>query len=301
MINFRFHLVSLTAVFLALAIGIGVGATVVDRASVDFLQGRLDDVERRRDTTNRENDQLSADVGDWRRFSDQAGNDLVAGAVAGVPVLVVAVEGTPATDVAALRAALARGGVADQGTLWLSGRLKLDSDGDVSALAGLLGITGARPQALRLSLITRLAAQLTAGAEPGLLPALRDQGLVRFEGGNLATVPVPLTRFAVLSGPKPEVANSDLAVPLTSAIATATAGVVVAAEGLGRDIADPDPFVMAVRKDVGIRGRLSTVDNLSDWRGRMATVLAISALTRGVTGHFGTLAGSDRLLPPLGS
>ena len=41
MINFRFHLVSLTAVFLALGIGIAVGATVVDRATVDFLETRL--------------------------------------------------------------------------------------------------------------------------------------------------------------------------------------------------------------------------------------------------------------------
>ena len=33
MINFRFHLVSLIAVFLALALGVVMGATVIDRAT----------------------------------------------------------------------------------------------------------------------------------------------------------------------------------------------------------------------------------------------------------------------------
>jgi len=37
MINFRFHLVSLIAVFLALGLGILVGSTVVDQVIVDRL------------------------------------------------------------------------------------------------------------------------------------------------------------------------------------------------------------------------------------------------------------------------
>ena len=38
MLNFRFHVVSLVAVFLALAIGIIMGSTVIDRALVDTLE-----------------------------------------------------------------------------------------------------------------------------------------------------------------------------------------------------------------------------------------------------------------------
>ncbi|MBV9664035.1 MAG: copper transporter, partial [Actinobacteria bacterium] len=44
MINFRYHLVSLTAVFLALAIGIAMGATVVDQATVKLLRSQLESV-----------------------------------------------------------------------------------------------------------------------------------------------------------------------------------------------------------------------------------------------------------------
>ena len=42
MINFRFHIVSLIAVFLALALGVVMGSTVIDRAIVDGLHDRID-------------------------------------------------------------------------------------------------------------------------------------------------------------------------------------------------------------------------------------------------------------------
>ena len=44
MISFRFHVVSITAVFLAIAIGVVVGSTYVDRAIVDNLQHRIETV-----------------------------------------------------------------------------------------------------------------------------------------------------------------------------------------------------------------------------------------------------------------
>ena len=44
MINFRFHLVSLVAVFLAIGVGVAMGASFVDRATVDTLRSRVDDL-----------------------------------------------------------------------------------------------------------------------------------------------------------------------------------------------------------------------------------------------------------------
>ena len=43
MINFRFHLISLIAVFLALAVGVVMGYSVLGQPTVDTLQGRVDD------------------------------------------------------------------------------------------------------------------------------------------------------------------------------------------------------------------------------------------------------------------
>ena len=45
MINFRFHIVSLTAVFLALGIGLMLGTTFLDTATVDSLRERQEELE----------------------------------------------------------------------------------------------------------------------------------------------------------------------------------------------------------------------------------------------------------------
>jgi hypothetical protein len=58
MINFRYHLLSLVAVFLALAIGIVMGSTVIDRAIVDGLRNRIDTAEKNSVQRKSENDRL---------------------------------------------------------------------------------------------------------------------------------------------------------------------------------------------------------------------------------------------------
>ncbi|MFN8028596.1 MAG: copper transporter, partial [Acidimicrobiia bacterium] len=56
MINFRFHVVSLIAIFLALALGVVIGAGVIDRGVVNTLNDRLDSVEAKSDRIKTEND-----------------------------------------------------------------------------------------------------------------------------------------------------------------------------------------------------------------------------------------------------
>ena len=55
MINFRFHLVSLIAVFLALGLGILVGSTVVDQGIVNRLDAEISSV--RKENSAREADE----------------------------------------------------------------------------------------------------------------------------------------------------------------------------------------------------------------------------------------------------
>ncbi len=83
MINFRYHLVSLTAVFLALALGVAMGAAVVDRALVSTLEDQLQAVESRSDSVNDSNERLETALGNWDTFSTQAGDRLVEARLAG--------------------------------------------------------------------------------------------------------------------------------------------------------------------------------------------------------------------------
>lgn len=302
MVNFRFHLVSLTAVFLALGLGIAVGATVVDRATVDFLERRLDGVVARLDRTDRLNEQLRAQVASWSRFGEEALAGAVAGRLDGVPVVVLAVRGMDRGPVDELRQSLQTAGAAVQPTIWFTSKLRLDKPEDVSAVATILDEPPRSADVLRQAAVARVAGELTGATSTGLLAALRDAAFVELDPP--ASVPVDLpaaTRFVVASSATAEVPNEELAVPLASHLAQEGARRVLAVEpgadgGPGAEPAQRAAFVGHLRNGDAARV-VSTVDNLEDPRGVFAAVYALRGLGDGKIGHFGVGAGATRLVP----
>lgn len=306
MVNFRFHLVSLTAVFLALAVGIGLGATVVDQATVDVLQRRLDGVSERVDRTDNENQRLRSDLGRWTRFAEEASDESVEGRLTNVPVLVVGVQGTERGPVEALQASLIAAGARYQATMWLTSKLRLDKPEDMVVLADIVGSQTRAPDPVRQAAVARVASSLGGGTAPPLLRALRDAAFLDVEAPvsdeeALAGIS-PDTRFVVVSGAEAEVANAQLAVPLASQLTVAARGRVLAAEP-GREAQGRDQpghralFVGPLRDDPSVSGLVSTVDNLEDFRGRFAAVYALRELIRGKTGHFGVGPRATSLVP----
>jgi hypothetical protein len=310
MVNFRFHIVSLTAVFLAIAIGIAVGATVVDRATVDALKNRLDAVERRVDRTDGENARLEHDLGTWARFADEAGAEAVADRLRDVPVLVIGVQGIRREPLDGLRGSLAAADARLQGTLWLTSRLRLEKPEDVTALAAILGNSQRSPDTIRRAAVTRLVGALTGTESSSFLVALRDAAFVEYdppEGRvlDLTAVPLPGTLFVVMSTFEPDVPNDQLAVPLTAQLARTGGPRVLAAEpgedASGRRPAQRAVFVGPLRQDPAVTGLLSTVDNVEDFRGRFAAVYALRDLARGKVGHFGVGPGVSGPVPQAAS
>jgi len=306
MINFRFHLVSLTAVFLALGIGIAVGATVVDRATVNFLETRLKGVESRLDTTDTKNDGLTAELQRWSSFAEQANNESVAGRLEGVPVLVFGVRGIDRRPVDDLRQALVASKATIQGTVWFTSKLVLDKDEDATALADLLGVAPRGAGPVRRSMINLLTAELAGQTATGLLGKLRDGAFVEIEaaagGADPAAVSVAGTRFVVASDSHAEVPNGDLAVPFTAQLAEAARARVLAVEpgrqaDGRRGAATRAVFVGPLRADNNVSPLLSTVDDLEDFRGRFAAVYALRDLGGAKVGHYGVGPGAARLVP----
>src|SRR5438132_14066525 len=93
MINFRYPLVSLIAVFLALAIGIALGATVIDRAIVDGLRSRIHTVDEKADATSKANQLLRGENDRQDTFITGITLAAVQGRLTGHPVLVFAERG----------------------------------------------------------------------------------------------------------------------------------------------------------------------------------------------------------------
>ena len=343
MINFRYHLVSLTGVFLALALGIILGASVVDSGAVDGLRGQLGSVKADVDRVDQQNAALRRDLGSWNEFSTKAGPGILSGRLQGVPVLVLGMRGIDAEPVADLRNDLASADARLQGTVWLTSKLRLDNAEDTQALSAAFGLATGDAEVVRQAVFNRLAIELVTADEPapavtttlpveatvptlpgvtttlaavaprgGVLATLAGLGFVSIdspESGRFDTNQ-PLaagSRFVVASGEGADVADPAGAIPLVKALvaASGSASRVLAVESgkppQGRDPEVRSRFIAPLRAESkNLDNRISTVNNIEDFRGRVAAVLALVDLGVGRVGHYGTGAGADRLVPESG-
>lgn len=172
MINIRYHIVSIIAVFLALGIGTALGSTFLDQTTVSVLEGNISSAETRIDATNGENDRLRAEV-DAARARDQAlvqdaDVDLLGDRLSDVPVLVVVAPGVETELLDRLRATLTQADADLRGTLELGEGLDLADDID-PALAESVGfedVDAADPDDVRREVYDRLDAALAAAGSP---------------------------------------------------------------------------------------------------------------------------------------
>ena len=308
MINLRYHIVSLVAVFLALGLGIVMGSTVIDRVTVDALNNRLDDVQRSVGTIREENGRLKSQVDQGQDFAVTTRDQLLRGHLRNIPVMVVAVTGVDRGPVDELRQALVSAQATMEGTIWFTSKMRLTSDSDVRALATALDLPVDRPEVVRRQALARVAAARdSAAADASPLAALQNAGFLTYEGpqpGPSTTASLPLTlsqlplantRYLVVSGAGADVGDDVVALPLVQAYAQAS-GRVVAAESVVDSEGGRSVFVGLLRGDVA-SGRLSTVDNLESPMGQTAAVLALEDLGVPRYGHYGVGPGAQRILP----
>jgi len=319
MINFRFHLVSLVAVFLALAVGVVMGSTVIDQAIVDGLRSQVDRIERKADREAAENDELRLAVAQLEGYADGVGGFAVAGRLEDVPVVVVAPRGVDGETVTALVELAQQSGALVPGILWLEERWRLESEDEVDALAEVLGVVSPRrTTTVRRDGLDALAERLAAGSalaaaapdEPSagdLLERLADAEFIELEQVGEQTTSVDLAQFpgagarAVFVGATAFAPEAMAVVePGVRALRGAEVPTVLASvheEGDEDGAPSRADTVGLVRGDDRLSGAVSTVDDLDLRQGRVATLLALVGLADGVVGHYGYGDGASAPLP----
>ena len=168
MINLRYHIVSITAVFLAIGIGLTLGSTFLDRATVDNLQGQLDNLQGRLEEREEQVNELQGALDDDRAVRDaldEQGAGLLAGLLEDVPVAVVASRGVDEDQVEGAVEALEASGAVVHGLLWLTDRWTLDEDAEVDDLSSELAENTDDPSRLRRMSINRLGDELAEAQE----------------------------------------------------------------------------------------------------------------------------------------
>jgi hypothetical protein len=308
MINFRFHLVSLIAVFLALGLGILVGSTFVDQVIVDRLDREISGARRDTNAANAQNAQLKDSLAQTDDFLARSAAYTVEGRLQSVPVAVVAERGVDAGAVKALLATLRDAGADAPGVFWLNEAWRLDTQEGVGALRDAAGVSGAdgtvRADALRI-LADRLAEPRTDGRRStDVIEELRAAGFVDFGEGDRARLPrfpARAARVVVLTGTDGRLATTDTVVRLVQAFAAANVPTVVGEVYDDHDGVAPVPqrgaALAPVRGDADLAQRVSTYDNAELVSGHVTAVIALEQRATGAVGHYGFGEGASAALP----
>lgn len=307
MINFRFHIASLIAVFLALALGVVMGSTVVQRAIVEGLRDQIDRVERNANARRDENAALSTENDRLNAYVTESAPYAVTGALTDQSVAILAERGIDEEAVKAQVELLQTAGARVGGILWLESAWNLADTGSADALRTATGATTRNERTLRADALDALALRLAQGAATGeadVLDSLAKAGFVNLEGPGDADVtaasfPGSGSRILFLGGPESAVTARGMTRELTSSLVAANAPTVVGeiyAESDGAP--DRGTWLAPIRDDEQLSAAVSTVDDVDLVQGRVASALALSDLARAIVGSYGYGVGANSVLPP---
>jgi Copper transport outer membrane protein, MctB len=310
MINFRFHIASLIAVFLALALGIVMGATVVNRAIVDRLNSRIDTVEKNANARKTESDQLRGQVGQLQGYIDGTKDFAVSSRLEGSTLATIATRGVDGDAVKQTVMLAQQAGARAPGIIWLEGKLSLSDENALRQLGELLGKAGQNAKATRDEAWNALASRMANGGGAAangrdLLTALADAGYISFEpvgnqgdGFSAASFSTGDVRVLLIDGTTGQVNGNEVVAPLTNALVTNRLRVVVG-EVFEQQDRGPKRGAMLtpIRGSDGLKQAVSTVDDLDQVEGRVATVLALADLNRNVVGQYGYGTGATKSAP----
>ena len=311
MVTFRFHLVSLIAVFLALGLGILVGSSVVDRVIVNRLDNEIRSVRRESSQANTQLGLATDKLSKGDDFLHKLAPYAVSQRLTDVPVVIVAERGVdPATVKSTL--ATVRGAGADvPAVLWLTDSWRLDAPKDLDALQHAVKVSGnnagARAAALKL-LARRLAEPAASTRTTDVIDSLRTAGFVDITDGDRAAVtafPKHAARVLYVTGTDGHLRGTDTTTAWVQALTSANVPTVVAEVYDDHRGELPVPqrgeSVAPIRGDATLSKAVSTLDDLEITQGQITAVLALEQIVGTPAGHYGYGQGASAVMPPFGS
>ena len=310
MINFRFHIVSLIAVFLAMGLGILVGSTVVDQVVVDRLDREIRDVSHESNQVKSDNSRLGDQVSKLNDFVQKSSQYAAQDRLDGVPVAIVAEKGVDGSAVSSLLSTVKASGAVVPGVFWLTDKWRLDSPKDLRALENAAHISG-NIAAVRTSALRELANQFATPATctrsgPSAVDSLRAAGFVDFTDGkksSLDTFPLRQARILYVTGTDSHLGATDTMLDTVQGALARDSSVVVGEvyDANSRDPSAPKrgAMVETVRGDPSLADNVSTLDDVELAQGPLTAVLALQQIGQGIVGHYGYGSGAHDPIPPL--
>jgi hypothetical protein len=309
-IDFRYHLISIIAVLMALAIGILAGS--------GFLGGPLlADLKHRLHSIAQDNSGLQKDVASLRRttqdnlvFAQATEPWLVQSALAAQAVVLLEPQGTATSASGSIVSAVVDAGGTVTATVTFTDKLTLADPTSLDQLALSVHSSSGSVRKVRQQTATLLGARAAAASQaPEIPPSSQSPESQRFEAllsqlekdgfvtadrtRNGITVP-PGALFVVVAGAvdNPPFAARAFCLALARSLGAHSATVLAA---------EPSDsvwgFVAAVRTDGKASQTVATVDDAETVPGGIAAVLGLREALRGRIGHYGFAPGADAVIP----
>lgn len=294
MINFRYHLVSIAAIFLALAAGVALGSGPLDNA---------------KNILGEDNGKVSVSAaqsdlaGFESAFARKTGTSLVTGKLKGQSVVVFTLPGVRAAQVQGLKAAMTTGGAKVTGEVALTSKL-LDSAGrqfaegvTQQASKGVSGVAVTGDSYLRIG---SALGRAYLAKKPSKIDESASTISSAFSEGKLITVPAKPTELAsialIVAGPDAadsDQGQGDIVTQLAAGFDAQAKGVVLA----GPSASSQDGGFLQVLRSSDTAGQVSTIDVTDSAAGQLITVLVAAREIGDNAGAFGTSRSADGAIP----
>jgi hypothetical protein len=310
-INFRYHVVSLTAVFLALAIGLVVGTAALNGPVADSLNQRVSELKKDNTQLRDSVSSLQEEIKSEEDFAAQMAQVVLPGRLTGRKILMVTLpSGREHAD--QVRAMLTTAGATITGRIEMQDSFFVPANSQellylaASAAQQTIPVTGLPSNSDGVETASALLASgvldRTQGTPPtaadltALLTAYEKAKYIGYADAGKDKVTEPAQAVVIVTGlpyVDKESAQKDQAVVTMVSQFDKQGAVVVAGNG-----ASDGNVVAAIRGDGALVKTISTVDNANTTQGQVVTALATAELVnQGKAGQYGLGAGAASMMP----
>ena len=322
MIDFRYHLVSIVAVFLALAIGIVLGSTELQGPAYNLLNQTTSKLQNELDQATSQRDAAQQQASQDESYAQAVEPAVLRDLLPGQRLLIVTEPGAQASVVSGLSAAAMDAGAAVTGQINLSPKF-FDSSGTTQDTLNQVTVNAAQAAGLTLDASATyqqqaahviaseiLTTSLASSGPPGSRSASGDQAtsaatmLQSYAAAQfLTTSGQPSTPATLVIVVTPQNAPADgsadqldqVLIPLAQELAAKSAATVVAGSSSGSGAGSP----IAVLRSNNASSQVSTVDDADLVSGQTVAIQALAAqLAGGKAGSYGFTANGATAVAP---
>ena len=328
MIDFRYHVVSIVAVFLALTVGLVLGASFLSKYAVDGLKENITSLTSQKNNLQQENRNQSNTLDGLNSYVNDTAATLVSGYLDGDDVTIVQIAGLDGPSTAATINLLGVAGATVTSNITLNPAFTDPTNNAALTQAVTANLppgqtaVGSTPQLQAANLLAEVLTAPDASTDDisigqvnpppsGMSMADAIVALKNFAAAGLITInTLPSAtetvrpNLAFLAAPiAANTADENTAyLTLAEALRTNNAEPVIggSAVGGGAGSSQSGGLLYATLNDSTAFKEISTVDNINLTMGQVAVVFALyqNVNTPGpVAGHYGAIGGTDGQLP----